>query len=164
MRRTALAVLATLLLAGAAHAGPAPDAKKLTALLKEFLAGAAVNDPAAHDRFWAEDLVYTGSSGRRVGKADIMKDVRSAPAPQPGEPKTSYGAEEIRVQQFGAAAVVTFRLVATTVHGDTTDVAEFLNSGTFLERGGRWQVVCWQATRAPKPEPHAAPPADAGKR
>jgi len=161
MRARMLApVLATLLLAVVAHAGAAPDAKKLTALLKEFLAGAAVNDAAAHDRFWAEDLVYTGSSGRRVGKADIMKDVRSAPPPQPGEPKTSYGAEEVRVQQFGGTAVVTFRLVATTVHGDTTDVAEFLNSGTFLERDGRWQVVSWQATRAPKPDP----PADAGHR
>ena len=45
MRARMLApVLATLLLAVAAHAGAAPDAKKLTALLKEFLAGAAVND------------------------------------------------------------------------------------------------------------------------
>lgn len=152
MRRIAAAVLATLLLAGAAHAGSAPDAKKLTALLKEFLAGAAVNDTAAHGRFWAEDLVYTGSSGRRVGKADIMKDVRSAPPPRPGDPAISYGAEDVRVQQFGGTAVVTFRLVATTVHGDTTDVANFLNSGTFLKRDGRWQVVSWQATRVPKSE------------
>jgi hypothetical protein len=164
MRRIAAAALAALLLAGAAHAGAAPDAKTLTALLKEFLAGAAVNDTLAHDRFWADDLVYTGSSGRRVGKADIMKDVRSAPPPQPGDPKVAYGAEDVRVQQFGGTAVVTFRLVATTVHGDTTDVAEFLNSGTFLKRDGRWQVVSWQATRVPKPAPAAPPPANADHR
>ena len=152
MRRIAAAVLAALLLASAAHAGAAPDAQKLTALLKEFLAGAAVNDPAAHEKFWAEDLVYTGSSGRRVGKADIMKDVRSAAPPKPGDPTIAYGAEDVRVQQFGGTAVVTFRLVATTVRGDTTEVANFLNSGTFLKRDGRWQVVSWQATRVPKPE------------
>lgn len=152
MRRIA-AVLAPLLLAAAAHAAPAPaapDAAALTALLREFLAGASVNDPAAHDRFWAEDLIYTGSSGRRVGKADIMKDMRSAPPPRPEDPKVTYGAEEIRIQQYGTTAIVAFRLVATTVHGDTTQVASYLNSGTFLKRAGRWQVVNWQATRLPE--------------
>ena len=164
MRRVVLAALATLLLAGAAHAGSAPAEKELVALLKEFLAGAAVNDTTAHNKFWADDLVYTGSTGRRVGKADIMKDLRAAPPPQPDDPKISYGAEDIRVQQFSGTAIVTFRLVATTVHGDTTQVANFLNSGTLLRRNGRWQVVCWQATRMPKPEPPAPPPADADKR
>ena len=157
MKRIVLAVLAALLLAGAVHAGSARDEKKLVALLKEFLAGAAVNDTTAHHKFWADDLVYTGSTGRRVGKADLMRDLRSAPPPQPDDPKISYGAEDIRVQQYGGIAVVTFRLVATTVHGDTTQVANFLNSGTFLERSGRWQVVNWQATRMPKPEPPSTP-------
>lgn len=152
MRTVLAGALAALLLATAAHAAEAPDAAKLTAMLKAFLAGAGVNDPAAHETFWAEDLVYTGSGGRRVGKADILEDVRSAPAPQPGDPKTTYGAEEVRIQQYGSTAIVAFRLVATTVRGDTTEVANFLNSGTFLRRAGRWQVVCWQATRVPAPE------------
>src|SRR5712692_8647767 len=60
-----------------------PAAAELTKLLEDFLAGASRNDAAMHDRFWAEDLIYTGSAGRRVGKADILKDVRSAPAPSP---------------------------------------------------------------------------------
>lgn len=147
-----IAALAALLLATAAPAAEAPAAAKLTALLKEFLAGAGANDPAVHEKFWAEDLIYTGSGGRRVGKADILKDVRSAPAPQPGDPKVTYGAEDVRIRQYGTTAIVAFRLVATTVRGDTTEVAQFLNSGTFLEREGRWQVVCWQATRLPAPE------------
>ena len=46
----------------------APDAPELTKLLHEFLAGASRDDAAMHDRFWAEDLIYTGSSGRRIGK------------------------------------------------------------------------------------------------
>ncbi|HWW74504.1 MAG TPA: hypothetical protein VNZ44_03860, partial [Pyrinomonadaceae bacterium] len=57
--------------AGGFAQAQAPDAAELTRLLNEFLAGAGRNDAAAHERFWAEDLVYTGSSGRRVGKADI---------------------------------------------------------------------------------------------
>ena len=135
--------LALLLLA------PAPATSELTELLTTFLAGASRNDPAVHDRFWAEDLVYTGSSGRRVGKADIMKDVRSEPMVQ--DPATVYSAEDVNVRQYGDTAVVTFRLVATT-KGEA-EPGKYYNTGTFVKRDGRWQVVAWQATKIPPPEP-----------
>ncbi|MBV9927646.1 MAG: nuclear transport factor 2 family protein [Acidobacteria bacterium] len=130
----------------------APDAAELRRLLDEFLAGAGRNDAAVHDRFWAEDLIYTGSSGRRVGKADIMRDVRSAPPPKPGDPQTVYTAEDVRIQQYGDTAVVALRLVGTTQRGGATEVSKFLNTGTFLRRGGRWQAVSWQATKLPRAE------------
>ena len=126
----------------------APDAGELTTLLNEFLAGASRNDAAMHDRFWAEDVIYTGSGGRRRGKAEIMKDVRSAPAPKPGDPTTVYTAEDVRIQQYGNTAIVAFRLVGTTEKDGKTEVAKYLNSGTFLKRKGKWQVVNWQATKA----------------
>ena len=149
-----LASLFILLLsaAGAWAQEAAPDAAALTGLLNEFLAGAGRNDAAVHERFWAEDLIYTGSSGRRVGKADIMRDVRSAPAPKPGDPQAVFTAEDVRIRQYGDTAVVAFRLVSTTARGGATEVSKFLNSGTFLKRGGRWQAVSWQATRLPRPE------------
>ena len=134
------------------HAQTAPDAAELTGLLKEFLAGASRNDANVHDRFWAEDLIYTGSGGKRRSKADVMRDVRSAPAPKPNDPKTTYSGEDIRIQQYGNTAIVAFRLVGTTEQGGKTDVMSFLNSGTFLKRNGKWQVVNWQATRIPAPE------------
>jgi|ERR1041385_5299919 ketosteroid isomerase-like protein len=126
----------------------APAAAELTKLLNDFLAGAATNDAAMHDRFWADDLIYTGSSGRRRGKPEIMKDVRSAPPPKAGDPKTTYTAEDVRIQQYGNTAIVAFRLVATTEKDGKTEVANYLNSGTFLKRKGKWQVVSWQATKA----------------
>ena len=88
---------------------PAKDAAELTKLLNEFLAGASRNDAAVHDRFWAEDVIYTGSAGRRRGKTDIMHDVRSAPAPKPDDPTTVYTAEDIRIQQYGDTAIVACR-------------------------------------------------------
>ena len=148
MRRILSSLAVLLLSAAGAFAQGAPDAAELTRLLNEFLAGAGRNDAAVHERFWADDLVYTGSSGRRVGKADIMRDVRSAPAPKPGDPSTVFTAEDVRIQQYGDAAVVAFRLVGTTTRGKQTEVARFLNTGTFVRRGGRWQAVSWQATRA----------------
>ncbi len=134
---------------------PAKDEAELTKLLNEFLAGASRNDAAVHDRFWAEDVIYTGSAGRRRGKTDIMHDVRSAPAPKPGDPTTVYTAQDIRIQQYGDTAIVAFRLVATTVKDAKTDVMNYLNSGTFVKRKGKWQVVNWQSTRMPQPESEA---------
>ena len=131
----------------AVHAQEAPAAAELTALLKSFLDGASRNDAAMHDRFWAEDLIYTTSSGRRKGKADIMRDLRSAPARRPEEPGTVFAAEDIRIQQYGDTAIVAFRLVGTTRKEGKTEVANYLNTGTFLKRKGKWQVVSWQATK-----------------
>lgn len=156
MRRLLSSAIITLILAlvvvqAQTPAGAAPDAGELITLLNEFLAGASRNDAAIHDRFWADDVIYTGSGGRRRGKANIMKDVRSAPAPKPGDPATVYTAEDIRIQQYGNTAVVAFRLVGTTARNGRTEVANFLNSGTLLKRNGKWQVVNWQATRMPRP-------------
>lgn len=128
---------------------PAPDAAELTKLLNDFLAGASRNDIAMHDRFWADDLIYTGSSGRRLGKAEIMKDVREEAA-KPAQAETAtYTAEDIRIQQYGTTAIVAFRLVGTTRKGDKTEVANYLDSGTFLKRDGQWKAVNWQATKMP---------------
>ena len=139
--------------AAAAAAPAAADAAPLTAMLHAFLAGASVNDAAAHDRFWADDLIYTGSSGRRIGKADIMNDVRSAPAPKPEDPKSTFTAEDIRIQQYGTAALVAFRLVATTVEAESTAVAHYFNTGFFVKRDGAWKVSGWQATKIPPVAP-----------
>jgi len=152
MKRLLSLAILILTLAIGLHAQTAPDANELTRLLNEFLAGASRNDPGVHDRFWAEDVIYTGSAGRRRGKSDIMHDVRSAPAPKPGDPTTVYSAEDIRIQQYGNTAIVAFRLVGTTVKNGTTEVTNYLNSGTFLKRKGKWQVVNWQSTRMPREE------------
>jgi ketosteroid isomerase-like protein len=154
MRLALLSLLLLMLPLGAlAQQAPvAPDANELTGLLNEFLAGASRNDPNVHDRFWADDVVYTGSGGRRRGKAEIMKDVRSAPAPKPGDPTTVFSASDVRIQQYGNTAIVAFRLVGTTMKSGATEVMNYLNSGTFLKRKGKWQVVNWQSTRMPREE------------
>ena len=130
----------------------APDAAELTKLLNDFLAGASRNDPAMHDRFWAEDLIYTRSAGRRTTKAEIMRDVKAARVPKPNDPKPVYTAEDIRIQQYGDTAIVAFRLVSTMEIDGMKEVQSLLNSGTFLKRNGQWQVVNWQSTRMPRTE------------
>ena len=165
MIRVFLSAIAMLMLAlgASAQTAPAKDAAELTTLLNEFLAGASRNDAAMHDRFWAEDVIYTGSGGRRRGKADIMRDVRSAPAPKPGDPATVFSAEDVRIQQYGDTAIVAFRLVGTTVKDARTEVMNYLNSGTLVKRNGKWQVVNWQSTRMPRAETEEVAKAVAGE-
>src|SRR6478672_4421783 len=140
--------LLVVLFSVSAAAQTAADAPELSKLLNEFLA--ATTDPAMHERFWADDLIYTRSAGRRISKSEVLRDVRSAPAPKPGDPKTVYSSEDVRIQQYGETAVVAFRLVGTTNTVAGTQVAKFLNSGTFVRRNGKWQVVNWQSTRVPR--------------
>ncbi len=135
--------------AAATHGQTAPDAPQLTKLLKEFLA--ATNDAAVHDRFWAEDLIYTRASGERTTKAEILKSLRSAPAAKPGGPVTEYAGEDVQIRQYGDAAVVAFRLVGKTRDKDgSVKTQEFFNTGTFIKHKGKWQAVAWQATAVPQ--------------
>lgn len=126
----------------------APAAAELTRLLDAFLAGASTNDAAVHERFWADDLIYTGSAGRRIGKDELMRGVRTAPAPSEDDARTAYRAEDVRIQQYGDAAIVAFELVATQTRHDTTEVSRYLNTGFFVRRKGEWRAAAWQATRA----------------
>ena len=152
MKKLTACVVLFLTMSCGVFAQTAPDAAELTQILNEFLAGATRNDPAAHERFWADDLIYTRSAGRRVNKAEIMHDVRNAPAPKPTDPKTVFTAEDIQIQQYGDTAIVAFRLVSTTETAGTKQVANNLNSGTFVKRNDKWQVVSWQSTRMPRTE------------
>ena len=136
-----IALVLSLLLATAALAQDAPAAAELRTLLDQFLDGASKNDHAMHERFWADDLVYTSSAGARRSKAEVMKGVRSSPMNP--NPRTIYGAEDVRIRQYGDnLAVVTFKLVAGTA-------GSYFNSGTFVKRDDRWQAVNWQSTRIP---------------
>jgi len=127
------------------------DEEQLATLLNDFMAGASANDPAAHDRFWAEELVYTSSAGERFGKAEIMYSFDDDAEHAEDEPAMTYTAEDIRVQLYDDAAVVTFRLVGTK-QGTPPSTSQFFNTGTFLKRDGEWRAVAWQATKIPPAE------------
>jgi ketosteroid isomerase-like protein len=149
------AAILALALAPGLHAQTAKDAALLTRLLNEFLAGVSRNDAAVHERFWADDLVYTRSAGTRMGKKEILEGARKGAGAASAGPASVYAAEDIRIQQYGDTAVVAFRLVGTTGKAGKTEVAKYLDTGTFLKRNGTWQVVSWQATRMARPEEDA---------
>ena len=150
-------VTALVLLCSVASLAQSKDAAELSRLLNEFLAGASVNDARVHDRFWADDLIYTRSAGVRTTKPAMMENLRKVPAPKPDDPKMVYTAEDILIHQYGDTAVVAFRLVATSTTSAGTEVSNYLNTGTFVKRRGMWQAVAWQSTAVPKPSAITTP-------
>jgi hypothetical protein len=139
-----LTLLAWLWLMPATAAASDADREALSTLLHDFLARAT--EQAAHERFWADDLVYTSSSGLRFGKADILagfeQDDEAAE-----EPPVAYSGDNVDIRLYGDTAVVAFRLVGTPADGSGSSY--YYNTGTFLKREGEWRVIAWQATRIP---------------
>lgn len=160
------ALSASMLIFLAAFAGavaakdPAPVADAtaiadLTALVSDFVENSDKLD--RHQRFWADDLVYTSSGADVKGKADILRSFADAPplaTDKPAAPSVRFTAEDILVRPYGEAAAVTFRLVANMPDGKR---GYYRNSGMFLRREGRWQAVTWQATKVPEPAAEAKP-------
>jgi ketosteroid isomerase-like protein len=124
-------------------------ARELTAMVGQFLRDAGRGNPAGFDSFFADDVIYTRSTGMVVTKADIMRNLgNSRPVL---ESSTTYSAEDVTVHEYGDTAVVAFRLVAHTENsaGKPPSTANYRNTGTFLKRNARWQVVAWQSTIIP---------------
>lgn len=143
--KTALALVGLVISSGVVAV--VDDQAELAQLLESFLAGASANDAAVHDRFWAEDLIYTSSDGRRFGKAQIMASLAEPDDEAAGDAATppEYSARDISIRVFGDSAIVAFRLLASR---DGEVVGEYLNTGVFRKREPGWRAVAWQATRA----------------
>jgi ketosteroid isomerase-like protein len=121
-------------------------AQQVTALLREFIAGAGSGDRTIFERFFADDVIYTRATGAVITKASIMESL-GKPSPA-SEGKSSYSAEDITVHEYRDTVVVAFRLEGRTEHADgKVETAHYRNTGTFLRRNGRWQAVAWQATK-----------------
>lgn len=125
---------------------------EITALLTSFLSPEQNPTRAAHERFWADDLVYTSSAGKVTNKAEILKsfdEPAKEDAAKANEPEPVYSADDVLVRPYGEMAALTFRLVARAADGS---VQYYRNSGTFLRRDGKWQAITWQATKVPPAE------------
>ena len=109
--------------------------------LNAFLAAASHSPASAEDKrifdaYFADDVIYTRASGVVIGKGDIMKALDEPP----------YTGEDVTVRRPGgsvAVVIVAFRLVQRMSDGTTN---RYRNTGTFVQRNGRWQAIAWQAT------------------
>ena len=143
--RACLLVMALMI----APLAAAEDKEILTAMLHDFLANSST--AAAHEKFWADDLVYSSSAGLRFGKADILQGFEAGDDEAASEPPAVvYSGEDVDVRLYDDMAVVAFKLVGTPADGSGN--LYYYNTGTFVKRDGAWKVVAWQATKIPPDE------------
>jgi ketosteroid isomerase-like protein len=142
-----LSLMTVLALAGtpALAAEDADTVAEITQLLEWFLAPGNNPKAATHQRFWADDVVYTRATGLVRTKADIMAGFSGD---QPPADEMRWSAEDVLVRPYGDAAALTFRLVGRAADGSTK---QYRNSAMFLKRDGEWRAVTWQATPIPGP-------------
>ena len=114
---------------------------EVTQLLTWFLAPENNPRAATHQRFWAEDVVYTSSSGVVRSKAEILASFDGSERPAD---EMRWSAEDVLVRPYDDAAALTFRLVGRSADGSAM---LYRNSAMFLKRDGEWHAVTWQATR-----------------
>lgn len=141
VKNVGLAILLAALFVTPARASEQDELQKL---LENFLA--TTHEKASHERFWAEDLVYTSSNGTRFGKTTILSGFEG-PAAEDEGPRLVYSATDVDIRTFDDFAVVAFQLVGTPQDG--TAVLNYFNTGTFQKRAGHWRAIAWQATVIP---------------
>jgi ketosteroid isomerase-like protein len=151
-----VAVFCSMSVAGTGAQTKGTATAEVTALLREFMAGAGSGDRAIFEKFFADDVIYTRATGVVITKADIMGSLGKPAPASASEGKSTYSAEDITVHEYGETVIVAFRLEGRTEHADgKVELAHYRNTGTFLRRNGRWQAVAWQATKiseASKPQ------------
>lgn len=123
-----------------------PASQQLVQMVRDFLAAVPKGDPQVFNNFFADDVIYTRSAGVTVDKGEIIRNIGVRAV---NEPQATYEADDFTVHPYGEMAVVNFRLIQHNEKDGKQETNYFRNTGTFLKRNGKWQVVAWQATRVP---------------
>lgn len=135
-------VLLSLLLIACAAAAASPDG---AALDRQWADACIKADITALDALMADDLVYVHSSGKVDGKAQIIDAFKS-------------GATKFRTMEFnnvqqkkaGDAIIVHSEPKLAFVAAGKDAVFEGYYLHVWAKRGGKWQLIAHQATRAPQ--------------
>lgn len=132
--------------APAATVSQSPVEQQLIQMVHDFLAAVPKRDPQVFNNFFADDVIYTRSAGTTVDKSEILRNIGVRAV---NEPQATYAGDDFTVHLYGDAAVVNFRLIQHNEKDGKQETNYFRNTGTFLKRNGKWQVVAWHATQVP---------------
>lgn len=105
---------------------------------KEWVDAVLHRDQGKLDALLDKDLEYTHSSGKMQTKAEFIDDVMKTTQYQSIDFKTT------KVRQFGNAAVVSHEAIVKSVN---TGTSHLYLSETWVQQGGKWQMVSRLATK-----------------
>jgi ketosteroid isomerase-like protein len=114
---------------------------------QELGEGLRKGDASARERHLADTYVFTDVDGTVLDKARSVADIKSGALKVP-----PAKLEDIRVQVYGDAAVVTLRSIEKGTTYKAKDLSgQYRWTDVFVRRNGTWQMVATQGTRIEKP-------------
>jgi len=149
-----LLVIATLIIVStfAVIAQNSKAEQEVRGFLAEYDKAVSSRDIAFLERVLADDYVYTGASGRRSDRAQVLKFFNQK-RDKPSHRMNSLKHENVRVRVVGDMAVVTNDYTAQTTPTDSPDAEPHTDKGrhivVFEKRNGRWMVIAEQDTEQP---------------
>ena len=151
----ALSITSTVHAQGPAREPAAPAAAELTALLRAFLDGASPTTPRSTSGSGpttsSTPAPRASGSARRTSSAMPARHRPTRRRLQPPTPpRTSASSSSARPRWSPSGSSGPGARARAGVP------RRYLNTGTFVKRGGRWQAVAWQATRAKAEDPATA--------
>lgn len=124
----------------------APAVQALRQIESDVSTAYLKGDTAVLERVWADEYTFTPPNGMVFNKADYLAMLKSGVVKY-----ESFDPQNIEVQVYGDAAVVTGLVtVKGKVPGHTINGQDrFLT--VYVKRQGRWQQVATQAARVARP-------------
>lgn len=143
--------IAMLLLAApsALHAQAGSLEREVRAFLVEYDKAVAARNIAFLERVMPDDYVFTGASGRKSDRAQVLKYFTQQRA-KPSYRMVSLKHENVVVRAVGNMAVVTNDYTSRTTPVDMPtaepDSTSGRHTGVFEKRNGQWMVIAEQDT------------------
>jgi ketosteroid isomerase-like protein len=117
--------------------------QEVTRLSDQYIAALKGKDAAALERIWADDLTFVNSGGAVQTKAQRLADIKSG-----ANQFDTLDAAERTVRVYGDTAVMTTLSTIKGRYGGQEVSGQFRVTQVLVRRGGAWQIVAIQMTRA----------------
>jgi ketosteroid isomerase-like protein len=129
----------------AAQAAAGDPAATVLALESERVRAMTAGDLAALERVFADDAIYTHSTGVTETKAEFLGQIRSG-----ARKYDALTLHDLRARPVGSAIVVTGQMHGSVEADGKTIPLALVYTAVYAERGGRWQLAAYESTRMPE--------------
>ncbi|MGE5243559.1 MAG: nuclear transport factor 2 family protein [Betaproteobacteria bacterium] len=127
-------------------ASPPDDEQALVTLEQQLARAWTSRDRPTLERVLAPEWAVTTADGAKLFRAAVLAAVFTAAAP----PAVAVTTDDLTMTQFGEAAVVRGRTVATVTAGDEPETSTASFTDVCIKREGQWQVVASHQSRVSK--------------
>ena len=125
-------------------------------LERQWLDAYQERDTAAMRRIVADDFLITFPDGSMQDKPQVVASLEASRAQGQGSPR--FWTEDVRSRTYGRTVILTGTVVTAYARDGRTVEDRMRYTDTYVERGGRWQVVASHLSNYKAPVPAVGRP------